>query len=270
MEKNQFQIPSIESQTIEKLTAQLLTANTELQKMQMQRSEMLANISHDLRAPITAIRSAVDVLLSSPELSKEDLDSTLQIIDRRTKTLENMIQDMYYLFCVEDTSRDLDFTQLSASAILEEYFYDAIVDTRYDNHNMQLDLPDDLSCNIRVDIQKLIRVLDNLFTNAAKYTPAGSSITLKAREEGHRLVISVIDTGDGIPAEEVGKLFQRTYTASKARTPGGANGSGLGLAIVKAIVERFGGTVWCESKEGAGSTFFVSLPAIYGYPIDKT
>ncbi len=262
MEKNQFQTPSIESETIEKLTAQLLVANTELQKMQKERGEMLANISHDLRAPITAIRSAVDVLLSSPEIPKEDLTSTLQIIDRRTKTLENMIQDMYYLFCVEDTSRELEFTTLPATPFLEEYFYDAIVDTRYDHHDMQLDLPADLSCNIRVDIQKLIRVLDNLFTNAAKYTPDGASITLKAREENHRLLISVIDTGAGIPAEEVEKLFQRTYTASKARTPGGATGSGLGLAIVKAIVERFGGTVWCKSKEGAGSTFSISLPII--------
>ncbi len=260
MEKNQFQAPDIESQTIEKLTTQLLVANTELQKMQKERSEMLANISHDLRAPITAIRSAVDVLTASPEISPEDLNSTLQIIDRRTKTLENMIQDMYYLFCVEDTSRELEFTVLPAAAILEEYFYDAIVDTRYDHHDMQLDLPEDLTCNIRVDIQKLIRVLDNLFTNAAKYTPEGSQITLKAREEGTHLVISVIDTGNGIPPEVVEKLFLRTYTASKARTPDGSTGSGLGLAIVKAIVERFDGSVKCESKEGAGSTFSITLP----------
>ena len=260
MEKNQFQAPDIESQTIEKLTAQLLVANTELQKMQKERSEMLANISHDLRAPITAIRSAVDVLMTSRNLSEEDLTSTLQIIDRRTRTLENMIQDMYYLFCVEDTSRELEFTVLPAAAILEEYFFDAIVDTRYEDHDMQLDLPEDLTCQIRVDIQKLIRVLDNLFTNAAKYTPKGSQITLKARECGQNLVISVIDTGKGIPPESLEKLFQRTYTVSSARTPGGSTGSGLGLAIVKAIMERFGGTVSCKSKEGAGSTFSLTLP----------
>lgn len=260
MEKNQFQAPNIESETIEKLTLQLMQANNELQKMQRERSEMLANISHDLRAPITAIRSAIDVLLTSQDLSTEDLTSTLQIIDRRTKTLENMIQDMYYLFCVEDTSRDLEFTVLPAAAILEEYFFDAIVDTRYDNHDMQLDLPENLNCNIRVDIQKLVRVLDNLFTNAAKYTPEGSTITLRARQEENHLIISVIDTGKGIPPEEVEKLFQRTYTVSKARTPGAAAGSGLGLAIVKAIVERFGGSVHCESIVNVGTTFTLTLP----------
>lgn len=262
MEKNQFQAPDIESETIEKLTAQLLVANTELQRMQKERSEMLANISHDLRAPITAIRSAVDVLLSSDHTSPEDLSSTLQIIDRRTKTLENMIQDMYYLFCVEDTSRELEFTTLHAASILEEYFFDAIIDARYENHDMQLDLPEDMNCFIRVDTQKLIRVLDNLFTNAAKYTPEGSTITLKAREQENRLIISVIDTGDGISPEAVEKLFQRTYTVSKARTPGGATGSGLGLAIVKAIMERFDGSVSCESTLGKGTTFTLMLPLI--------
>ena len=260
MEKNQFLAPDIESATIEKLTLQLVAANNELQKMQKERSEMLANISHDLRAPITAIRSALDVLLSTPGLSGEDLTSTLQIIDRRTKTLENMIQDMYYLFCVEDTGRELEFETYPAVGILEEYFFDATVDSRYENHDMQLDLPEDLDCLIRVDIQKLIRVLDNLFTNAAKYTPPGSTITLRARQNDGFLTISVMDTGDGIPAEAVEKLFQRTYTVSGARTPGANSGSGLGLAIVKAIMDRFGGTVSCESTVGVGTTFHLKLP----------
>lgn len=260
MEKNQFQAPGIESETVEKLTRQLMLANNELQKMQKERSEMLANISHDLRAPITAIRSAVDLLLSSADTSPEDLNTTLQIIDRRTKTLENMIQDMYYLFCVEDTSRELEYTTLHAASLLEEYFFDISVDTRYENHNMQLDLPEDMNCFIRVDTQKLIRVLDNLFTNAAKYTPKGSQITLRAKEEDAYLVISVMDTGNGIPPEAVERLFQRTYTVSSARTPGSATGSGLGLAIVKAIIERFGGSVTCKSEIGVGTTFTITIP----------
>lgn len=260
MEKNQFQAPGIESETVEKLTRQLMLANNELQKMQKERSEMLANISHDLRAPITAIRSAIDLLLSSVDTSPEDLNATLQIIDRRTKTLENMIQDMYYLFCVEDTSRELELSTLHAASLLEEYFFDISIDTRYENHDLQLDLPEDMDCFIQVDTQKLIRVLDNLFTNAAKYTPAGSTITLKARLESSKLVVSVIDSGEGIPPEAVERLFQRTYTVSSARTPGSATGSGLGLAIVKAIMERFGGSVTCESEIGVGTTFTLTIP----------
>ena len=269
MKKNTFEQPQIESEAIETLSSRLLTtttrllqANFELQKIQEERSEMLANISHDLRAPITAIRSAVDYLISGQNLSPEDYQSSLQLIHRRTKTLENLIQDMYYLFCVEDTSKDLDFEEVNAAAFLEEYFYDAIVDTRYDNHNMHLDIEEGLDYTVEIDIQKIVRVLDNLFTNAAKYSAEGTDITLKAENDAARgcLRISVTDNGAGIPADAVKQIFNRTYTVSSARTPNSSTGSGLGLSIVKAIVERHDGTVSCESEEGKGSCFSFSLP----------
>lgn len=262
MEKNLFQAPNIESETIEKLTKQLMIANNELQRMQKERGEMLANISHDLRAPITAIRSAIDVLLQDTEPSAKELASTLHIIDRRTKTLENMIQDMYYLFCVEDVSKDLAFETVNAAAFFEEYFFDAIVDTRYNEHNMNLDIADDLICTINIDLQKMVRVLDNLFTNAAKYSPAGTDITLKVtfHEDGHNLLVEVIDNGVGIPEDALARIFNRTYTVSSSRTPNSDTGSGLGLSIVKAIVERHHGSINCTSKEGEGCCFSFTLP----------
>lgn len=269
MKKGTFEQATIESETIESLsakllatTAQLMESNRELQQMQKERSEMLANISHDLRAPITAIRSAVDYMSTSKDLSPEDYRSTLQLIDRRTKTLEDLIQDMYYLFCVEDTSKELQYETVDAAAFFEEYFFDAIVDSRYDAHNMELDIAEDVHCTIHIDLQKMVRVLDNLFTNAAKYSPAGTDITLKVSypETHDKLLVQVTDNGTGIPADALPHLFSRTYTVSSARTPGSATGSGLGLSIVKAIVERHSGTVWCDSIEGKGSTFSFTLP----------
>lgn len=269
MKKNFFEQPLIESETIESLSAKLLAATTELsesnrelQKLQKERSEMLSNISHDLRAPITAIRSAVDYLVSGKNLTEDDYSSSLKLIDRRTKTLENLIQDMYYLFCVEDTSRELALETVDAAMFLEEYFYDAIVDSRYDGHNMNLDIEEGLNCLITVDLQKLIRVLDNLFTNAAKYSPDGTDITLKAStsKETSTLTVSVLDNGNGIPEDALAKIFNRTYTVSSARTPGSETGSGLGLSIVKAIIERHGGTVSCTSELGKGSCFSFTLP----------
>ena len=145
MKKNTFSSPAIESQSIEALskqlletTAQLYAANEQLQKEQVQKREMLANISHDLRAPITAIRSSIDYLTSGQTLSKEELDSSLQLIHRRTLTLENLIQDMYFLFCVEDTSRALELEKVDAAPFFETYFYDAICDTKFDTKNMSL------------------------------------------------------------------------------------------------------------------------------------
>lgn len=267
--KNHFQTPAIEQDTIEILSQKLLIsnamltqANQRLEHLQKEREVMLANISHDLRAPITAIRSAVDYLTSGQDIQKEDYHNAIQLIDHRTQTLENLIQDMYYLFCVEDTSKELELTSIQIAPFLEEYFFDATMDSLYEDHEMILDLPETLDCTLCIDVQKMIRVLDNLFTNAAKYSGSGSRITLKAEfSQAHKhLLISVIDNGIGIPADSLSQLFNRTYTVSTSRTPGSSTGSGLGLSIVKAIVERHGGGISCKSKIGAGSCFQILLP----------
>ena len=267
--KNQFNTPLIESETIESLSAKLLSAtvaltrvNQELVRVQKERGEMLSNISHDLRAPITAIRSALDYRKDGNNLSPDDMKATIALIDRRTKVLEDLIQDMYYLFCVEDASKGLNFETVDAGLFLEEYFYDTLADTRFDTHDMRLELAENLGCKIRVDIPKLVRVLDNLFTNAAKYTPEDSCIVLESHVDSsaNRLIISILDNGPGIPEESLPHIFQRTYTVSSARTPGAPSGSGLGLSIVKAIMERHGGTVFCESELGKGCRFTLTLP----------
>lgn len=269
MKRKDFEQPAIEKETIDVLstkllyvTAELVEANQKLERIQKERSEMLANISHDLRAPITAIRSAVDYLISGKNLSAEDYQFSLKLIDRRTATLESLIQDMYYLFCVEDTSRELSLKTVDAASFLEEYFYDALVDAKYGKHRLKFELAENVSGQIRIDIQKIVRVLDNLLTNAAKYSAEGTEITLKAACSAERksIRISVADNGVGIPRESLQHVFERTYMVSSARTPGAVAGSGLGLSIVKAIVERHQGSVSCESVEGEGSVFSFELP----------
>ena len=264
----EFQSPNLESKNVEELTTQLMDAHIKLQALQKEREMMLANISHDLRAPITAIRSAVDLALSTDELSKDDIHKTLNLIDKRTAVLEDLINDMYYLFCVEDVSRPLNTEPVDACTFLEEYFYDASIDSRYDAFNMQLDVPTDLECTINIDPSKMVRVLDNLMTNSAKYAGEKTSyIRLSAtiNKCNHscpdcQLIISVSDDGCGIAPEALPHIFTRTYTVSNARTPGASSGSGLGLSIAKAIVERHGGTISVESSFGKGTTFAVSLP----------
>ncbi|MCR5754307.1 MAG: HAMP domain-containing histidine kinase [Acetatifactor sp.] len=262
MEKNTFEQPRLETEDLESLSRKLFLANQELQKLQTQRSEMLANISHDLRAPITAIRSAVDLLLSGHSLSPEDTKAAIYTIDRRTATLENLIQDMYLLFSVEDTSRSFQLSTLEAAPFFEEYFYDTILDSRYEQHEMLLEIPDNLNCIIEIDIQKIIRVLDNLFSNAANYTQPGSSICLQVKKlpDQKLLSVSVIDNGPGIPQEALTHIFDRTYTVSDSRTPNSHTGSGLGLSIAKAIVERHGGIITCESDSKKGCNFTFTLP----------
>ena len=275
-QKTTFQNPGVESDTIEtlskkllKTTAKLSAANKELSKTnnelaesERKRKEMLANISHDLRAPITAIRSALDLLSTLENPTADDIKSTIGLMDRRVSTLESLIQDMYFLFCVEDETRPLELEDVELAPFLESYFYDAIIDSRYDSHDMQLDIPMDLDCRVNIDVQKTIRVLDNLFTNAAKYSGDGTTITLGCRLNSGSAIITVSDTGCGIPAESLAHIFDRTYTVSSSRSPGSPTGSGLGLAIVKAVVEKEGGTVTCESEVGKGCAFLVTLPCM--------
>lgn len=272
-EKITFQNPGLEQNSIETLSRKLLKAtndltqkNAELAESEKKRKEMLANISHDLRAPITAIRSALDLLNSFETLPEDEVKNAIGMIDRRVSTLESLIQDMYFLFCVEDETRSFNLEEIDLVPFLESYFYDAIVDSRYDSHDMQLDIPMNLSCRVSIDVQKTIRVLDNLFTNAAKYSGEGSAITLSCRlgdtsaTGESTAVITVSDTGIGIPAEALEHIFDRTYTVSNSRSPGSPTGSGLGLAIVKAVVEKEGGTVICNSTKGKGSSFIITLP----------
>jgi len=264
----EFLSPNLESKTVEELTIQLLEAHSKLQTLQKEREMMLANISHDLRAPLTAIRSAVDLGLSTKNPSAEDIHKILSLIDKRTVVLEDLINDMYYLFCVEDSSRPLKTEQVDACTFLEEYFYDATIDSRYDAFDMQLDVPANLNCNINIDPKKMVRVLDNLLTNSAKYAgETATFIRLSAHIQeneptcsGSQLIISVSDDGCGIAPEALPHIFKRTFTVSDSRTPGTSSGSGLGLSIAGAIVERHGGTIKAESELGKGTSFIISLP----------
>ena len=269
MAKTLYETPSIREDSITSLSKKLLSvteqlqkSNQELQEVQKERSDMLANLSHDLRAPVTTIRGAVDYMLADPDCSPKERTSVLQLVDRRTKVLENLINDMYDLFCVECSNRQLSLQTIAAAPFLEEYFYSSILDSRYDCHDMCLDIPEDLSCSLSIDVEKIIRVLDNLITNAAKYSDPGRPITLKAVQNENYLEISVIDKGIGIPHDALQKVFSRTYTVSASRTPGSPTGSGLGLSIAKAIAEKHQGTMSCESILGQGSTFTLTLPIV--------
>lgn len=265
-----FQPPALEQDTVEVLSLRLLevteklsASNRSLQELQKERTEMLANLSHDLRAPLTAIRSAIDYLRLGQNLTSQDIQSAFSLIDQRTTTLEHLIRDMYELFLLEDPSHNFSLQALDALSFLEEYFYAALPDSRYAAHVMRLDVPQDLRCTLIADPDKLVRVLDNLLGNAAKYTPAHTQITLSAcpTADFSSLQISVTDQGPGISPGDLEHIFQRTYTVSTARTPASGTGSGLGLSIVRTIAERLGGTVSCESTPGAGSSFLVTLPA---------
>ncbi len=270
--KREFRQPSVASDTIAELSQKLIEVNNQLKRSEHERKIMLENISHDLRAPLTAIRSAVDYLTlknneSSEIFPKDELGTYLKLLDLRTNTLEVLVNDLYYLTCIDSGSADFRFEQIPIAQFLEEYYFSAEIDEKYSNYKLSLEVPEDMDISINLDTAKFSRVLDNLFNNARKYSDIGSIISLGARSCGENVCVYVKDNGYGISEKSIPFIFDRTYRESESRTPEKEVSSGLGLAIVKSIIEKHGGRIECKSRLGEGSEFLIYLPIVEG--LDK-
>ena len=263
MEKNVFTQPEIAQ--VKDLTLKLAKANKQLSREHEIRNQMLANISHDLRAPMTAIRNAIDYLATfeGDELpSAEEYHSIIAMLDRRSMVLENLIQDLFYLTALDNPSHRYKFERVNMKNFLKEYYIYLLEDSRFKQRKLELEIQEDFDFFSNIDIDTFTRTLDNLFTNAFKYSNEGDSIKLEAFVKRKKIVICVEDTGIGIAKENVKRIFDRSYTVSNARTPDSETGSGLGLAIVKSIIEHHGGKVYCESELGVGSKFYIEIAQV--------
>jgi signal transduction histidine kinase len=263
--KKSFEQPGMYSDTVASLSKKLIEVNKKLQKTEYERTEMIENISHDLRAPLTAIRSTIDYCMEKCSgdkvlLSPDEMNSMLRLLDTRVKTLEVLIQDLYLMTCIDSGREVFKYEQIPIFQFLEEYFFAVEIDKKYEGYNLEMEIPERADAFVNIDVAKISRVLDNLFTNARKYSEVGSTITLGAGEDDDKVFFYVKDTGLGIPEDAVSSVFDRTYRVSDARTPAKESGSGLGLSIARSIVMQHGGTIKCESKEGEGSRFTVELP----------
>ena len=250
---------------VEDLTLKLARAHNELKLAEQERTNMLANISHDLRAPLTALRSSIDYLHTFQNISdvdEKELTSILYLMDKRTKTLELLVQDLFYLTSLANIDKAFHFESIDLVPFLEEYYYEILEDGSYVERNMILDFDPKLQAYVSCDPQHMYRVLDNLYTNALKYSTKSATIKLHAQLVNTAIQVSIEDTGIGIPSESIDKIFTRSYTVSSARTPNSPTGSGLGLAIVKQIIQAHNGSVWCKSTLGKGSCFTFELPLI--------
>ena len=239
-------------------TAELLAANQRLKSAEAARREMVASISHDLRAPITSIRGHVELLQAG--ISGAEGERYLELVHNRTITMERLVHDLYLFSSLESKSLVFSFRRVPIVPYLEEVFFNFQGDLQFAKFELTMDAPESDE-RVEIDSERIIQVFNNLYFNALRYTPEGGTIALKLELSGGEAIISVADSGSGIAPEDLPHVFDRFYKASKAR---GANegGSGLGLAIVQGIVEQHGGRVWVQSKPGRGATFFFTLPLL--------
>ncbi len=232
---------------------------TRLKILENIRKEFVANVSHELKTPITAIRGFVETLQDGAIDDKEQAEKFLDIISRQTERMHALIEDLLSLSRLEHsvTSDEISFDGVFISELFEDIL--DTFETRANDKNIQISI----NCNEHLKIHGnkalLVQALGNLVDNALKYSPESGNIDIFAVQEGPDVYISVKDEGCGIPADHHERLFERFYVVDKSRSRK-LGGTGLGLAIVKHIARIHKGNVSVQSSPGNGSIFTITLP----------
>lgn len=240
----------------------LLHDLTEVRRAEGQRRDFVSNVSHELRTPLASIRAAVEALLEGaidePDTGREFLDAVNREVDR----LWQLVEELLELGRIESGETPFQFGAIPAGELLEEAVQrmNPLAERAGVALSWQIEagMPP-----IRADRERLVRSLINLVHNAIKFTASGGSVSLWAGAQGAEAEICVSDTGSGIPAAEIDRIFERFYKVDRART---SSGTGLGLAIVKHTLQAHNGRIEVESEAGAGSTFRLFLPWADGSP----
>ncbi|MBI3636521.1 MAG: GAF domain-containing protein [Candidatus Rokubacteria bacterium] len=232
---------------------------TEEREVNQMKSDFVSFVTHQLRTPLSGIKWTLELGLEEPQIPRV-ARQTMQDGVEAAQRLIQLVNDLLDISRLERGRMDvhpqpLDIGCLSA-AVIEE-MTPIIAERR---HDVVEDVPGDLPA-VLADPQLLRQVLINLVSNAVKYTPPGGTIALAAGADDLNVHWSISDTGIGIPADAHRHLFEKFYRADNVATIE-TEGTGLGLHLVRLILDQFGGQIWCESEEGKGSTFYVTIPRV--------
>jgi two-component system, OmpR family, sensor histidine kinase VicK len=230
---------------------------TEQEKIDLERREFVANVSHELRTPLTTMRSYLEALAEGAWQDEEIAPQFLNVTQTETERMIRLVNDLLQLSKMD--SKDYRFNKDWIDFIL---LFHRIIDrfemTKNMNVTFERYLPDE-AMFVEIDTDKITQVLDNIISNALKYSPEGGTITFNVKENNGFIEISVSDQGLGIPKENLDKVFERFYRVDKARSRQ-MGGTGLGLAIAKEMITAHGGNIWATSVEGKGTTITFTLP----------
>jgi two-component system phosphate regulon sensor histidine kinase PhoR len=232
---------------------------TELKKLDLVRRDFVANVSHELRTPLSILRGYIETLLDSPETSREELSRILRVMERHSKRLDLLAEDLLTLAQLESANPHLQLGDVDPSSFFRDLIHDWERKLASKQLNIIVDVSPDFS-TIRADPTRLQEALYNLLDNAVKYSRERGEIRLSVRQRDGEIALTVSDDGIGIAKEDLPRIFERFYRADKARSPDNVRGTGLGLAIVKHIAQLHGGRVEAESELEKGTTIRLVLP----------
>jgi two-component system phosphate regulon sensor histidine kinase PhoR len=231
---------------------------THLRRLEMTRRDFVANVSHELKTPITSIKGFVETLLAGALHEPENAETFLRIIARQTDRLNEIIDDLLSLSRIERDAEEgrVFLTTGWLHGVLASAIQVCEPKAAVRNIAISLNCPEELRARINAPL--LEQALVNLIDNAVKYSPPGSPVQVEAERQGAEVVVRVRDQGVGIEKNQLSRIFERFYRvdAGRSRKEGG---TGLGLAIVKHIAQALGGRVTVDSSPGQGSTFSLHL-----------
>jgi two-component system phosphate regulon sensor histidine kinase PhoR len=232
---------------------------TRLQRLENIRRDFVANVSHELKTPITAIKGSVETLLTGAMDEPESAHRFLEIVARQADRLNAIIEDLLALSRIEqgEEQSGIELIRTDILQVLQSALQSCHVKAQEKRMHLDLDCPDELIAPVNAPL--LEQALVNLIDNAIKYSPEDSRVRIAASRNDNGLHIQVQDWGSGIPNEHLPRLFERFYRVDKARSRK-FGGTGLGLAIVKHIVQAHNGQITVDSIPGQGSTFTIKLP----------
>lgn len=229
---------------------------TGFRRLEAARRDLVSNISHELRTPLASLKAITETL---QEGAIDDKPAALNFLNRMADEIDRltqMVNELGQLSRIESGEVPLSLAPLDLGDVIRRVANRLRPQAERGALNLNLNIPAQLPEPV-ADRERIEQVLVNLVHNAIKFTPPGGRIDISARSEGTEVLVSVADTGIGISADDLPRIFERFYKADKARAGGG---TGLGLAIAKHIVQAHGGKIWADSKPGKGSTFTFSLP----------
>ena len=231
---------------------------TELRKLENLRTDFVANVSHELKTPLTSIKGFIETLLGGAARDPEKTQEFLQMMDEDCNRLTRLIHELLDLSNIESGKMPLQLIPVSLPETVEKVLTGFGAQIKGKNIQVSKQFPKDLP-KVTADKDKLHQILVNLIDNAVKFNRDGGSLKVSARKSGSVYFIDIEDSGIGIPESAAERVFERFFRVDKARSRA-LGGTGLGLAIVKHLVEAQGGTVSCQSALGKGSVFSFSLP----------